>query len=168
MSRTDIALVTLPPPLAADQLSCEAAEALAFILPLSTEYPNIEEWFCGKVAPGIQNGTRHLLRIERDGRLVGLGIAKSSPFEKKICTVRIAPEYVGKGLGVRIFDGLLHWLGTDQPHLTVSEKKLPAYERIFEWYGFKLTSKSRGLYLPSVTEVRYNDPSRKLNSTISE
>ncbi|WP_339159248.1 GNAT family N-acetyltransferase [Methylobacterium bullatum] len=137
----------------------EASEALAFILPLSQDYPGIEGWFLTKVVPGLRDGTRFLYRVERSGRLVGLGIAKRTQAEKKICTVRIAPDYVGRGIGLKIFDGLLHWLDTDQPHFTVGEHKLPAFDRIFDWYGFKVTSLNESLYIPQRIELAYNERS---------
>ncbi|MCA0015023.1 GNAT family N-acetyltransferase [Mesorhizobium sp. B292B1B] len=133
------------------------AEALRFLLPLSNDYPGIDRWFATKVVPGLRVGSRTLLRIERDGDLVGLGIAKKEDNERKICTVRIAPSHAGKGIGVRIFDRLLMWLDDDKPHLTVSSEKLPLFERIFDYYGFDLTSKNHGLYLPRSVELGYNE-----------
>ncbi len=150
----------LPPAVFPEQrmmLTREAAEALDFIMPLSPEYPGIETWFRYKVVPGIYDGSRFLYRVERQGRLVGLGIAKRADGERKICTVRIAPEYAGKGFGLRIFDSLLSWVDTDQPHLTVSEQKLPQFERIFDYYKFKLSSRKHGLYLPTRAELIYNE-----------
>src|SRR4051812_9444054 len=81
-------------------------EALAFLLPLSRDYPDIELWFLSKVVPGLRVGNRTLLRVERQGSLVGVGIGKRDSTEKKICTVRIAPSHVGRGIGLRLFDGL--------------------------------------------------------------
>jgi GNAT superfamily N-acetyltransferase len=132
-------------------------EALAFLLPLSGDYPGIDLWFVAKVVPGLRTGTRTILRVERAGHLVGLGIAKREAGEKKICTVRVAPSYAGRGIGVRLFDGLLRWLDTDRPHLTVSEGRLPAFERIFDSYGFSITSARDGLYVPRVREFCYNE-----------
>ncbi|WP_343232407.1 GNAT family N-acetyltransferase [Microvirga terricola] len=148
----------LPIPTPALELLPEEAEALAFLLPLSEDYPGIDVWFRMKVVPGLRVGTRTLLRIERDGRLAGLGIGKLEADERKICTVRVAPAYVGRGIGVRIFDGLLRCLDVDKPHLTVSSTKLPAFERIFDWYGFDLTSVENGRYVPHAAELGYNDP----------
>lgn len=133
------------------------ARALAFLLPLSGDYPEIHAWFTNKVLPGLRVGTRFLLPVERDGQLVGLGIAKNEADERKICTVRIAPNYAGRGMGVRLFDGLLRWLDDDRPHLTVSTTKLPQFERIFEYYKFDLTSMHSGLYVPRVTECCFNE-----------
>ena len=61
---------------------CEA-EALAFILPLSTDYPEIERWYREKVVPGLRDGTRTLVRVERGDDLVGLGIGKIEGGERK-------------------------------------------------------------------------------------
>ncbi|ACB95622.1 hypothetical protein Bind_1999 [Beijerinckia indica subsp. indica ATCC 9039] len=138
-------------------LSATEREALAFLMPLSGDYPDIVPWFCSKVVPGLRIGTRTLLPIEREGRLVGLGIGKREEAERKICTVRVAPSHMGRGIGLRIFDGLLKWLNVDKPHLTVSEGKLAAFERIFDWYGFDLTSVRSGVYIPNSSELGYNE-----------
>jgi hypothetical protein len=132
-------------------------EALEFLLPLSSDYPGFELWFLTKVIPGLRAGTRKLIRVERCDTLVGVGIAKSDDVEKKLCTVRISQSQFGRGFGIKLFDSLLHWLETDKPHLTVSEKKLPAFQRIFEYYGFDVTSTQLGRYVPHVIEVAYNE-----------
>jgi len=149
------------------QLQDQESQALAFLRPLSEDYPDIDHWFCTKVVPGLRAGTRLLLPIERHGQLVGLGIAKNED-ERKICTVRVAPNYFGRGIGVRIFDQLLRWLNDDRPHLTVSSTKLPAFQRIFDSYGFKLTSAHRGLYVPSLCELGFNEPSPVIGEVCSE
>src|SRR3569832_1395079 len=131
------------------ELNSDENEALAFLLPLSQDYPNIDRWFRLTVVPGLRGGTRWRICVERHGSVVGVGIGKREPDERKICTVRVAPSYFGRGVGPRLFDSLLRWLETDQPHLTVSERKLPAFERIFERYGFKFTSSHAGLYVPN-------------------
>jgi len=132
-------------------------EVLRFLLPLSADYPGIENWFRRKVVPGLRVGERYIHRVERDGQLIGVGIAKNSETEKKICTVRVMPEHFGRGAGVRIFDNLLRWIDDDRPHLTVSEGKLPAFERIFDHYGFNETSQRNGLYVPGRFEFGFNE-----------
>ncbi|MDQ0454617.1 N-acetyltransferase [Rhizobium paknamense] len=132
-------------------------EALSFISILSEDYPDIENWYINKVVPGLREGTRFLLPIHREGSLVAVGIAKNDGIERKICTVRVAPHHAGRGLGLRVFDGLLKWLDDDQPGLTVSASKLSAFEKIFNWYGFKLTGVENGLYVPGKQEIGYNN-----------
>ncbi|WP_309249038.1 MULTISPECIES: GNAT family N-acetyltransferase [Bradyrhizobium] len=138
-------------------LSATESAAIAFLLPLSRDYPEIESWFRLKVVPGLRAGTRTLICVERQASLVAVGIAKHEVDERKICTVRVMPAYFGRGIGLRLFDSLLRWLDTDQPHLTVSDSKLPAFERIFERYGFRHTSSHMNLYVPGATELSYND-----------
>lgn len=139
-----------------DDLRPNELEVMNFLLPMSVDYPNIERWYLHKVVPGIRAGTRHFVKVERHGQLVGLGIAKNEADEKKICTLRVAPEYVGRGMGFRIMDDLLRWLDEDQPHATVGAHKLPLFQRMFDHYGFDVTSKRVGLYLPSKVEVGFN------------
>lgn len=138
-------------------LTSSEGQALAFLMPLSDDYPGIDRWFRSKVVPGLRSGTRFLLPVERNGVMVGLGIAKNEIDERKICTVRVSPDYAGRGVGVRLFDGLLKWLNDDHPHLTVSAGKLPVFERIFDYYGFNVTSACEGLYTPRSVELGYND-----------
>lgn len=132
-------------------------EALAFLLPLSHDYPEIERWFTERVIPGVRAGTRTILTVYRDEAIAGLAIGKNEADEAKICTVRVAPAYVGRGMGLRLFDGVLRWLNVDKPHLTVSSNKLPQFERIFDWYDFTRTSSQLGRYLPGEIEHGYNE-----------
>ncbi|MBY5385216.1 GNAT family N-acetyltransferase [Rhizobium leguminosarum] len=138
-------------------LRSDEEEVLNFLLPLSEDYPSIENWFRSKVVPGLRKRERYIHRVERDGQLIGVGIAKKGLTEKKICTVRVLPEHFGRGAGVRIFDSLLRWLDDDRPHLTVSEGKLPAFERLFDHYGFSETWQRDGLYVPGRFELGFNE-----------
>jgi hypothetical protein len=156
MQPRSLEVPTLDPMIRPLKLLPHEAEALAFLLPLSDDYPDVERWYRSKVVPGLRAGHRTLLRIERDSQLVGLGIAKKLD-ERKICTVRVAPSHMGRGIGVRIFDGLLRWLDVDQPHLTVSVGKLPVFERIFDYYGFMISSVREGIYVPGACELGYNE-----------
>ncbi|WP_136254811.1 N-acetyltransferase [Onishia niordana] len=138
-------------------LQSKEVEVLSFILPLSHDYPCIESWYIEKVVPGLRNGTRKIERVERNGKLVALGIAKHEEGEKKICTVRVLPEYFGRGMGVRVFESLMSWLGTDLPHATVSEDKLPAFDKLFTKMGYNLTSTESGLYREGKVEYKFNE-----------
>lgn len=149
----------------ARRLTQPEAEALAFLLPLSADYPGIETWYRSKVVPGLRNGTRCVLPVERDGQLVGIGIAKNEPDERKICTVRVAPTHANRGIGVRLFDGLLKWLDCDQPHLTVTDYRFPQFERLFDYYGFRFTTRCHARYVPHASEFGFNDSTPLQSST---
>lgn len=154
---SSISLPAKTQPVCSHPLSNREREALHFISSLSEDYPNIRSWYVNKVVPGLRTRTRFLLPVHRDEKLVAVGIAKNDGFERKICTVRVAPHHAGRGLGLRVFDALLKWLDDDRPGLTVSSTKLPAFERIFDWYGFRLTGVENGLYVPGRQEIGYND-----------
>jgi GNAT superfamily N-acetyltransferase len=138
-------------------LTAADMEALAFIAPLSPDYPGIEHWFKCRVMPGLQEGTRHIVRFDRQGRIAALGIAKAEDGESKICTVRVAPEFRGRGLGVRIFEELMNWLGDERPLASVSEVKIGEFQRVFDHFGYRLTSVRTGLYLPGRSEYFFNE-----------
>ena len=138
-------------------LTTDEERALRFLLPMSEDYPDIEYWFRQKVVPGLRIGSRNLILIERGDEVAGLGIAKNEDAEQKICTVRVSSNFYGRGIGVRIFDNLMTWLGNDKPHLTVSQSKVPEFERLFDHYGFKLTSVAPDFYRLGSTELYYNE-----------
>jgi GNAT superfamily N-acetyltransferase len=135
------------------RLTREAAE---FLRPLSADYPDVGTWLSSRVAPGLLDGTRRLFTVERSGATVALGIAKNDGLERKVCSLRVRPDYVGRGIGLYLLDDMLKWLGTDKPHLTVSDHKLPQFDRIFERYGFQLCDSVAGLYLPNRIEHAFN------------
>lgn len=138
-------------------LGKDETESLEFLSYISDSYPSIDRWFINKVVPGLTNGTRKLFIYRRNEKVVALCIAKKTDKELKICTVRVIPEFAGKGLGVKLFKDAMNWLGTDKPHLTVSEDRLSDFTRIFEYFGYKLTSTHNGLYLPGKVEYFYNE-----------
>lgn len=138
-------------------LNLEEQRTLSFLLPLSSDYPDIDTWFLNKVVPGSRSGTRRILHIERDGLLVAVGIAKKEEDENKICTVRVDQRYFGRGIGVRIFGDLMDWLGDDRPVLTVSEFNLSSFQRIFDHFGYMATSAKPNLYRLGSTEFGFNE-----------
>lgn len=135
----------------------DAMDSLEFLLPLSKNYPDIIGWYISKVVPGLTSGTRKLFIHRKNDKIVALGIAKKSNDERKICTVRVHPDFVGRGFGVRIFKDAMVWLETDMPHLTVSEDKLPEFNRIFDHFGFVMTSTVNGLYQRGKVEYLFNE-----------
>jgi len=140
-----------------DPLQADITASLEFIRPLSDGYPEIDRWFGRKVVPGLYDGTRKLFIHRRNGQIAALAIAKRTETELKVCTVRVAKDFIGKGLGVRLFKEAMEWLGTDKPHLTVGEDALPDFEKVFAHFGYQLTSTAKGLYHPHKVEYLYNE-----------
>lgn len=130
---------------------------LHFLKQLSSEYPDIDNWFIQRVIPGLADGTRKLFIRWNEGNIIALGIAKKTFTERKICTVRVAKDYEHMGIGIHIFREAMNWLETDKPLLSVSEQNLNKFQRIFTHFGFQHTSSVVGIYRPNSTELFYNE-----------
>lgn len=130
-----------------------AAADFAF---LRESYPNFDFWFQRKVLPGIAAGERTVLAEIRESRLIGLAILKHSATEKKLCTLRVRPEFESRGLGVRMFESAFEILGTARPLLSVSDSSLPKFTRLFNHFGFACEAAYHGLYTPRTTEFSFN------------
>lgn len=119
-------------------------------------YPNFDSWLFSLVIPGIISGQRTVIVEQRCGQPVGLLIVKHTIEERKLCTLRVRPEFEFRGMGIRLFNTAFEVLGTDRPLLSVSELALPKFSRIFAHFGFACEESYQGLYLPSVQEFSYN------------
>lgn len=123
---------------------------------LRASYPRFDEWLLGKVIPGIYQGERTVLIEQRDALVGGLLIVKHSAQERKLCTLRVRPNFESKGLGVRLFETAFELLGTERPLLSVSEISRPKFSRLFAHFGFTQEATYEGRYLPKVDEFSYN------------
>ncbi|WP_301009007.1 hypothetical protein [Helicobacter sp. UBA3407] len=103
-------------------------------------YPNFDIWYYQNVI------------------LKGICIVKLS--EKKLCTLRVMENYRNKGIGIRLFEKSFEALNTRMPLLSVSEEKLLSFKKIFDYYGFKLTSIKENYYRKGKKEYFYNEPER--------
>jgi len=119
-------------------------------------YPNFKEWFFGKVVPEIEVGERKLLLEQRSNQVAGIAIIKLN-CEKKLCTLRISDQFQNQGIGVRLFERCFDVLKTDKPFLTVSEEKLPEFQKIFDYYGFEMTGMKKDAYRQGRAEYYFNE-----------
>lgn len=123
---------------------------------LRASYPGFDQWFATKVLPGIYSGERTLLIEKRGSLAVAFLILKHTSTEKKLCTLRVRPNYESKGLGVRLFQSAFQLLETERPLLSVSESAAPKFLRIFKYFGFAQEAVYEGRYIPRVAELAYN------------
>ena len=123
---------------------------------LRESYPAFDEWLLDKALPGIYAGERTAVMELRDSTVAGLLIVKHTDTEKKLCTLRVRPDFESKGLGVRLFETAFDLLGTDRPLLSVSEPLLPKFSRLFTHFGFSKEAVYGGRYQPHVDEFSYN------------
>ncbi len=123
---------------------------------LRGSYPNFDNWLTSRVLPGIATGERTVVIEQRNGVSAGLLIVKHTSDERKLCTLRIRPDYEFRGMGIRLFNTAFEILGTSRPLLSVSEVALPKFARIFDHFGFSFEESYQGLYLPKIQELSYN------------
>lgn len=123
---------------------------------LEHSYPNFNHWYATRVVSGILNGSRSFVIELRDGKFAGVAILKDSPSEKKICTISVGEEYRAKGLGFRLFEKSMRLLDTDRPLATVSEDRMPEFEKIFHHLNYEYSAEYQGLYLPQKSEFSFN------------
>ena len=64
---------------------------------LFRNYPNFENWLEHKVLSGLYNGNRSILLKCRENKVAGVAILKNDIEEKKLCCLRIMPEFQNKG-----------------------------------------------------------------------
>ncbi len=138
------------------QLRIIAREVFKNIAHLEEAYPNFADWFFSKVTNGLVNGTRSLIIELRDGKMAGVAILKDTLAEKKICTISVADEFKAKGLGYRMFEKSMRQLNTDKPLATVSEDRIPEFEKIFRHLNYECSAEYHGLYLPKKSEFSFN------------
>ena len=134
----------------------EASRAFSALVHLEQMYPGFEDWYWGKVVPGLSNGTRQLFIEERGSRIIAAVIAKAEGAERKLCTVWVHPAYTGQKIGVRLMDEAKSWLGTNKPMISVPEERVEEFRSIFIRWGFELTQVLDSYYRPGRKELVFN------------
>ena len=118
-------------------------------------YPGFAQWYQTKVEPGLISGQRKILVRAAKGRLAGLAVLKIAE-ERKLCCLRVLPEFQGSGIGVRLFKDAFEELGTERPLLSVADERLPIFDRVFEYFGFQIGGEYVDMYRAHSREYSFN------------
>jgi hypothetical protein len=119
-------------------------------------YPGFEEWFAGKVIPGIRNGERRIMTSTAGGKLSGIAICKRSHTERKLCTLWVSPHARGRGIAAELSSAAFTWLGTTKPVFTVPEERLPEFRKLLCAWSFYNHFECLGLYRARKVEHVFN------------
>jgi GNAT superfamily N-acetyltransferase len=122
---------------------------------VSALYPGFAQWYESKVEPGLLSGERKILIRSSGGRLAGLAVLKLAQ-ERKLCCLRVLPAFEGSGVGVRLFRDAFEVLGTERPLLSVSNERLHAFKRVFDYFGFRVGAEYVDLYRKDSLEYSFN------------
>ena len=146
---------------------------------LSRDYPGFVKWYTDKIIPGIEKGEREIIVRHQSGRVLGIAILKNtSPVndipeesnerstvltrrleiveERKICCLRVLPEYQNLGIGVKLFIRSMERLETDKPLLSISSNNLDRFKNIMDYFNFKQYQHYPDLYRKNSEEISYN------------
>jgi ribosomal protein S18 acetylase RimI-like enzyme len=123
---------------------------------LQYEYPHFKKWFFEKMLPDVMEGKRKVFIARYDDQLAGVLILKDTD-EKKICTLRVWPNFRGIGIGHQLMDCALSVLGTLHPIITVSDNHIQEFwDLLITDYQFKLREIHYGYYRDKHFEFVFN------------
>ena len=126
------------------------------LMNLQNEYPNFKKWFFEKVVPGVFSGERIIVTASDGDILLGIMVLKNSS-EKKICTLRVLPEFQRQGIGHLLLDYAISILGTSNPIITVSDDHIHEFSSILlRDYNFSLIELQVGYYRDNHAEYVFN------------
>ena len=127
-----------------------------YLKDMSLYYPDFIIWIDNKVIPGIYTGERVILLEYRQELLAGIAILKDTTEEKKLCCLRVLPQYEGSGIGLKLFERAFEELKTRSPLLSVGQENTDKFKKLFDYYGFTLEEKYIDYYRPHNTEFSFN------------
>jgi len=123
------------------------------------DYPKHKEWYFLKQLPAIIGDNRNILFIrnpENTNEIIAMSCLKKDEEEKKICTLYVSDKCRGLGLGTRLIEESMNWLGTTKPLITLADYKLEMFRPVIEKYGWTLTEVVTGLYNDRFRELCFN------------
>lgn len=128
-----------------------------FLRWISVEYPGFRQWYEGLFCDDkkLRKG-REIVICEKDCRIAGVAILKSTKNEKKICTLRVAKLYQKQGIGTKLMELSFEWLEEDKPLITMDQSKRHEFDGLLRYYGFSLEQMKKNYYGIFNTELIYN------------
>lgn len=128
-----------------------------FLIPLKWEYPFFDSWFEELfLAPFCLKKDREILLCLCNDEIAGLAILKRTAEEQKICTLRVERKYQKMSIGKKLMERSFEWLENDKPLITVRGAKRHEFDRLFQYYDFRLEDKKWNYYRLFSAELAYN------------
>lgn len=123
---------------------------------LQDEYPGFEKWYFEKVVPEALSGSRLIFVAWHEDKPAGILILKDAD-EKKICTLRVMPEFRRIGVGHQLMDCAISALNTTHPIITVSDDHIQEFSKLLiKDYKFVPTEIHYGYYRENHVEYVFN------------
>lgn len=134
---------------------------------IRTDYSQYKEWYFQKQLPAITSDKRNILFIrnsENPDEIIAMACLKKESNEQKICTLYVSNKYRGLGVGTKIIEESMKWLGTTSPLVTLADYKLDMFIPIIKKYNWQLTEVVEGLYNNRCKELCFNGSLSKQNN----
>jgi GNAT superfamily N-acetyltransferase len=102
-------------------------------------YPGIDLWLRRKVKPGLKDGSRLCYAIVRGDQPQAIAILKRGA-NSKLCTLRVAPDAVGRRLGTALMLLIVSELlqASKRAHFTIPESVWFSCSSFYESFGFEM------------------------------
>jgi hypothetical protein len=126
------------------------------LAPLETTYPGFERWYWGKVVPGLEEGSRHIIRKGSPDQPSAVAIAKRDKDEAKICTLWVAENQRHQGFARLLLEEAIDWIGSKHPLFTVPGERYGEFQPLMKQFQFTETARIPSLYRLGVVEHIYN------------
>lgn len=126
---------------------------------ISVDYPKHKSWFYKKHLPATftENSGRDIIYAHDENAIIyGTAFIKQDEVEKKICTLFVADNARGLGIGTKLVEKSMEILKTTKPMITLADYKLPMFEGLIKKYGWEQTQIVKGLYNEKNLELVYN------------
>jgi GNAT superfamily N-acetyltransferase len=120
-------------------------------------YPGYKDWFYNKQVEESKTKHRNIFFIrDSQNKIITVASIKTTPVEKKLCTIFVAKEHRGQGLGKMILETSSKYLKTSKPFITINEEYLPLFEPIIKKYSWELLEIVDNAYKDGMREYCYN------------
>ena len=143
-------------------LSCElkkiyCGEIYKFLGRLVFEYQGFRDWYQGLFLASYKlKESREIIICEDELKIAGVAIVKNDFCEKKICTLRVGKAYQHQGIGHNLVEMCFEQLSTEKPMITLHRNKLNQFEKLLNYYNFKLEQTQKHYYSIFSTELVFN------------
>lgn len=128
-----------------------------FLYSLNNEYTNFALWYKNNFDDKYEvKKEREIIVCREAPTIVAVAILKKTDEENKICTLRVAKDYQGNGIGTNLINLSINHLEEPKPLISLNSYRKDEFKRIFKHFGFKPEQESRGLYRKECTEISYN------------
>ena len=128
-----------------------------FLHDLTCNYPFFEEWL-ERVFSSIKLGERIIVACENAENIIGVAILKDTPYEKKICTIRVADGFRRQGIGTMLMIKSRELLKDNYPLITVSDEHIDGFRHFLSKFNFKEKCKVKSVYRYAHDEYYFNKP----------